>query len=228
MNIVIFGATGMVGGGALRTALLDDGVDRIVVVGRREAPLPADISRDKTQRVTQLVVTDLTDLSSIESELVDLDACLFCLGISSVGLDEAAYTRITYDTAMAAGRTLAKLNPQLTMCFVSGAGTDSSGAGRSMWARVKGKTENDLRTLPYKHSYAFRPGVIKPVGGVTSKTAAYRAVYTVLGPVVSGLVKVAPGLATTSEVLARAMLRVARDGADIDVFESKDINRFGA
>jgi uncharacterized protein YbjT (DUF2867 family) len=218
----------MVGSGVLRTALLDDVVEKIVVVGRRETPLPADVPLDRSQRVTQLVVPDLTDLSAIEGALTDLDACLFCLGISSMGLDEAAYTRITYDTAMTAGRALAKHNPGLTMCFVSGAGTDASGAGRSMWARVKGKTENDLRTLPYKRSYAFRPGIIKPVGGVTSKTAAYRIVYTVLGPVVSGLVKVAPGLATTSEVLARAMLRVARDGADIDVFESKDINRVGA
>jgi hypothetical protein len=139
-------------------------------------------------------------------------------------LTEEQYTRSTYDITLAAARTLARLNPEMTFIYVSGMGTDSSERGRSMWARVKGKTENELQRLPFKAAYMFRPGVIVPLHGVKSKTKLYRVFYSVLGPLLPWLSGRFPKYVTTTEQIGRAMIKVARDGWPTPILESSDIN----
>ncbi len=215
MRILLFGATGMVGQGVLRECLLDPGVTEVVAIGRS----PTDVASPKLK---QIVRKDLFDYAGAELGLTGFDACFFCLGVSSINLSEADYTRVTYDLTMAAATTLANLNPGMVFIYVSGAGTNAS--GRAMWARVKGRTEADLRKLDLK-SYAFRPGVIQPLHGVRSKTGWVQGFYTVLGPVVGGLRRLFPDTITTSEDMGKAMLRVARDGWPIQVLETVDIIR---
>lgn len=217
MKVLLFGASGMVGQGLLRECLLDPGVEAVASVVRA----PTGSSHPKLR---ELVHGDFLDFSPLEGELSELDACFYCLGASAAGLSEADYTRITHDYALAAARTLLRLNPALTFVFVSGAGTDSSGAGRVMWARVKGRTENDLLAMPFKAAYMFRPAAIQPLHGIQSKTRAYRVLYRVLGPLLPVLRGAFPNSWTTTEHLARAMLRVAREGAPKAILESRDIH----
>lgn len=158
IKIIIFGASGMVGEGVLLTALGHDEVESILVIGRK----PCGVVHSKLK---EIIHKDFFDFSPIENELKGFDACFFCLGVSSVGMKETDYTRITYDLTVTTAKILSRLNPNMTFCYVSGMGTDSSEKGRIMWARVKGKTENDLAKLPFKSVYAFRPGLIKPVDG---------------------------------------------------------------
>jgi len=218
MNIVIFGASGMVGQGVLRECLRDAGVGRVLAVGR--APLAA-----RDPKLEAVVVPDLLQLGAIEGRLADCDACFFTLGVSSSGLDEARYTALTHDLTLSVARTLARLRPGMVFTYVSGAGTDSSERGRSMWARVKGRTENALLALPLK-AFMFRPGLIVPMHGETSKTPAYRVFYALTGAVLRPLRRLLPSsMATTTEQMGRAMLAVARDGSALRVLESADINR---
>src|ERR1700691_3872295 len=175
MNVLIFGATGMVGQGALRECLLDPGVQLVKTVGRTAT----GVQNPKLQEVAQ---RDLWNYSSIEIELSGFDACFFCLGVSAAGMKEAEYERVTYGITMAAAEVLSRLDPQMTFVYVSGAGTDSSEHGRTMWARVKGKTENALLRLPFKAAYMFRPGFIQPLDGIRSKTTVYRVFYIVAKP----------------------------------------------
>ncbi len=220
MKVLLFGATGMVGQGVLRECLLDSGVQLVQAVGRT----PAGVQHPKFR---ELLHKDLWNYSSIEAELTGFDACFFCLGISSAGMQEAAYEHVTYGTTMAAAETLSRLNPQMTFVFVSGAGTDSSEKGRTMWARVKGKTENALMPLPFKAAYMFRPGVIEPLHGVRSKTTAYRIGYIIAKPLLPLLRWAFPDSILTTERIGRAMLAVARNGAPKRILESKDINAVG-
>jgi len=150
---------------------------------------------------------------------------VFCLGVSAAGLDEAQYHHITYDLTMAAAEVLARRNPGMTFVYVSGGGTDSSESGRSMWARVKGKTENALLKMPFKASYMFRPAYIQPLHGVTSRTRWYQIIYAVFGPLYPILRVLLPKYVTTSEQVARAMLTAVKRGADRPVLENDDINR---
>jgi len=151
-------------------------------------------------------------------------ACFFCLGVSAAGLDEAQYTRITHDLTLAAARVLARLNPDMTFVYVSGAGTDSTERGRSMWARVKGRTENALQRLPFKAVYLFRPGVIRPMHGAKSRTASYRVFYALLAPLLPLLRALLPGAVLTTETLGVAMLAVARHGSTVPVLDAEAIN----
>jgi hypothetical protein len=167
----------------------------------------------------------VADPSGIEAELAGFDACFFCLGVSSIGMAEEQYTRLTYDLTLAVARTVARRSPAATFVYVSGAGTDSTERGRSMWARVKGRTENELLRLPFKAAYMFRPGAILPLHGVRSKTRWVRLMYLVAAPVVPLWRTLAPGSITTSEQVGRAMLRVARQGYPKRVLETPDINR---
>jgi uncharacterized protein YbjT (DUF2867 family) len=217
VKIIVFGATGMIGQGLLRECLLDGDVERVLVVGR--TPLG-----QQHEKVRELLHQDFLDFSAVESELGGYDACLFCLGVSSSGMTEEAYYRVTYEFTLAAARTLAKSSPGMTFIYVSGAGTDSSESGRTMWARVKGKTENALLKLPFKASYMFRPGYIQPLHGITSKTKSYRIMYAVLGPLYPVWKTVAPKHVTTTEKVARAMLRVVKQGAPKQLVENQDIN----
>ena len=175
-------------------------------------------------KLRELVQSDLWNYSSIEDQLRGFDACFFCLGVTSAGMSEADYTRITYGITVAAAETLARLNAGMTFVFVSGAGADSSEQGRLMWARVKGRTENAILRMPFKASYAFRPGVVQPMHGERSRTAAYRVLYLITKPLLPVLRRLWPGQILTTEQFGRAMLLVVRHGAPKRVLESADIN----
>jgi uncharacterized protein YbjT (DUF2867 family) len=216
MNVVIFGATGMVGQGVLRECLIDATVTRVLTVGR-------SATGASNPRLKEIVHSDFFNLDPIAGELTDLDACFFCLGITSVGMNETDYTRITYDLTMAVAGTLARTSPRMTFVFTSGAGADSSEKGTLMWARVKGKAENGVLALPFKASYVFRPGVIQPLHGVKSRTGWYQAFYVTLGPAMSLARRLAPRHILTTEQIGRAMIRVAQRGAPKRVLEAPDI-----
>lgn len=218
MNVIIFGATGMVGQGALRECLLDPRVQRVVAIGR------AATGR-RHAKLRDLVVPDLFDLTAIESELTGMDACFFSLGASAAGMNEQQYARVNHDLPLAVARTLVRLNPAMTFIYVSGTGTDSTERGRTMWARVKGRTENALLRLPFKAAYMFRPALIVPMHGIKSRTAAYRIFYTVLGPLLPLIKRLVPGYVTTTERLGQAMISVAAGGFPKRVLENPDINR---
>jgi len=216
MKVLLLGATGMVGQGALRECLLDSGVDSVLALGRT----PTGVEHPKLR---DMVRADLFDLSPIAAELSGYDACLFCLGVSSAGMSEEAYRRVTYDLTLSVAQTLADVNPGMRFLYVSGAGTDSSERGRMMWARVKGRTENALLKLPLD-AYMFRPAFIQPQPGVRSKTTLYRALYAVSRPIYPVLRRLAPGVVTSSQALGRAMVAVAANGAPKRILETSDIN----
>ncbi|HTB01333.1 MAG TPA: NAD-dependent epimerase/dehydratase family protein [Bradyrhizobium sp.] len=217
MNVILFGATGMVGQGVLRECLLDPGVESVLVVGRSP-------TGQQHAKLRELLRDDFVDYSDVESQLAGFDACFFCLGVSSIGMDEERYRHLTYDITLAAARVLARLNPQMVLVYVSGRGTDSTEQGSLMWARVKGKTENDLLKLPFKAAYMFRPAGIQPLHGIRSKTGWVQAIYVATSPLLSLLNRVAPKYMTTTEQVGRAMIKVARDGFPKLVLESEDIN----
>jgi len=175
-------------------------------------------------KLREIVHADFFDLSPVRSEYASCDACFFCLGVTAVGLDEAEYTRLTYDLTLAAATAMAAANPNMTFCYVSGLGTDSTERGRTMWARVKGKTENAILALPFKAAYMFRPGIILPLKGVRSKTAWYQVLYDVLGPVSPLLQRLWPNQITTTEKLGRAMIEVAASGYSARILYTRDFN----
>jgi uncharacterized protein YbjT (DUF2867 family) len=217
MKVILFGATGMVGQGVLRECLLDPGVEHVLTIGR-------SVTGQQHAKLSEIEQKDLANLSPIEGQLSGYDACFFCLGVSSVGMKEEDYRRITYDLTIAVANTLVRLNPAMTFVYVSGTGTDSTEKGRSMWARVKGKTENDLLKLPFKAAYMFRPGYIQPLHGIRTKTALYGAFYVVIKPFYPVLKLLLPNYVTTTECIGRAMLTVARQGAPKRWLENADIN----
>ena len=226
MKVIMFGATGMVGQGVLRECLLDPGVDVVLSVGR--TPLVSALTwpalgPQAQAKLRQLVRRDLRDYSPVEPEFTGFDACFFCLGVSAVGMTEEEYRRVTYDITLAAAETLVRLNPGMAFIYVSGVGTDSTGSGRLMWARVKGQTENALLRLPFKGAYMFRPGGIVPLHGIVSKTRAYRIGYVLAKPFLPLLLRAFPRSLTTTEQMGRAMLRVARDGYPKPILEARDI-----
>ena len=206
----------MVGAGVLQECLEDARVTAVLAISRA----PSGVSHAKLR---ERLHHDFFDFSALRAELTGVDACFFCLGVSSAGLDEARYRRLTYDLTMAAATLLAELNPGMTFCYVSGEGTDSTEQGRVMWARVKGRTENHLLRLRLS-AYMFRPGFIRPLAGVSSKTAVYRLAYAVIGPLYPILKRIAPRHVTTSENLARAMIAVAAGGSPKRILENQDIN----
>jgi uncharacterized protein YbjT (DUF2867 family) len=217
MRVVLFGATGMIGQGVLRECLLSREVESVLTVVRAAT----DVRHDKAHEV---VHPDFTDLTPLERDLAGHDACFFCAGVSSAGMSEADYARVTYDFTLAAATVLARLNPGMTFIYVSGAGTDSSERGRVMWARVKGRTENALLALPFRAAYMFRPGLIQPLHGIVSRTKGYRVFYAVAWPLFPVLKALFPGAVTTTERLGRAMIRAARDGAPKRILDTRDIN----
>jgi uncharacterized protein YbjT (DUF2867 family) len=217
MNVILFGASGMVGQGVLRECLLDQDVGKVLSIVRKP-------TGQQHAKLRELVLVNFFDFSTIESDLEGFDACFFCLGVSSAGMSEETYLRVTYDLTMAAAQTLAKLNPGMTFIYVSGLGTDSSERGRTMWARVKGKTENALLRLPFKSAYMFRPGVIQPLHGIKSKTKVYQTFYTVLGPLLPALKRLFPNSVTTTEQIGGAMLKIAKQGAPKQILDNRDIN----
>lgn len=215
MKILLFGATGMVGKGVLLECLRDSAVAEVIAVVRR----PLDVSDPKLRAIVR---PEVTDLAGLEPELRSIDACLFCLGVSSGGMREEQYTRLTYDLTMTVARTLAEIKPGMRFLYISGAGTDSSERGRTMWARVKGRTENALLALPLD-GYMFRPGLIQPLDGIRSRTPLYRAIYGVSAPLLPLLRRLFPNAIVTTRELGQAMLRVARSGYSRPILETHDI-----
>jgi len=221
MRVVLFGATGMVGAGALLECLDDARVDSVLAVVRR----PTGLTH---ARLTEAVHSDFFDYGGLRARFAECDACFFCLGVSSAGMDEAAYHRLTYDLTLAAARALVEANPRMTLCYVSGQGTDSTEHGRSMWARVKGKTENALLALPFKAAYMLRPGFIQPLRGVRSRTTLYQAFYSALGFLLPVLRRLAPDQITTTVNVGRALIRLAGEGYGSRIVLAADINRLAA
>jgi uncharacterized protein YbjT (DUF2867 family) len=220
MKVILFGATGMVGQGVLRECLLSPDVESVLTIGRT-------VTGQASPKLQEIAQKDLANLSAVENQLTGYDACFFCLGVSSAGMNEQDYTRITYDLTLTVARTLLKLNTNMTFVYVSGTGTDSTEKGRSMWARVKGRTENYLLRLGFKAAYMFRPGYIQPLDGIKTKTSLYAAIYAVLGPLYPLLKAIAPSYVTTTRQVGRAMIRVALQGAQKTHLENRDINTLG-
>jgi len=206
----------MLGTAVLRECLADPQVAGVVTVGRTVSAL-------HSAKLEEIVHADLTSYGAIESSLGDLDACFFCLGVSSAGLSEAAYSHVTYDYTLAAANTLVRLNPRLTFIYVSGAGTDSSGAGRVMWARVKGRTENALLALPFAAAYMLRPGIIQPLHGIKSKTRSYRIFYSLSAFLLPVLRAVFPNYVLSTTQIGAAMLNLAKHGYAKRILEARDI-----
>ncbi|NPD27308.1 MULTISPECIES: hypothetical protein [Corallococcus] len=220
MKVIIFGATGMVGAGALREALSAPEVEAVLSIGRQ----PCGVEHPKLR---ELLLPDLFEFAAIEDQLVGYDACIWAIGISSMGLDEAAYARLTEELTLVWARALLRLNPDFSFCYCSAGGA----GGRSMWARVRQRVEGALKSMPFRHAGAVRPGFIRAGPGIRSRTRAYQVGVVLmkpLNPLIPFFIRVFPFLFTTSEILGRAMLRVVEGKADRFILESADINRVGA
>ncbi|CAN5725736.1 epimerase [soil metagenome] len=216
MRVLIFGASGMVGQGVLRECVQDAAVIDVLCVGRSALPRVSG-------KVKELVCGDLFDLTTVEGQLAGFDACFFCLGVSSGGMSEPEYRRLTYDLTLSIARTLVRLNPGMIFEYVSGASTDSTEKGSTMWARVKGQTENALLGLGFKGAYMFRPGMIQPLDGIQSKTKSYRILYSILGPLLPLLKRLFPKYVTSTQEVGRAMIAVAKHGYAKTVIEADEI-----
>ena len=208
----------MVGQGVLRECLLDPSVEQVLSINRSP-------SGQQNAKLTEVVHKDFFDFTAVESQLSGYDACFYCAGPSAVGMTEDDYFHATYDMTLAAAQTLARVNPAMTFIYISGAGTDSTEKGRTMWARVKGKTENALLRLPFKAAYMFRPGIIQPLHGIQSRTSGYRIFYAVTRPLLPLLRWLLPQYVTTTELLGRAMIRVTQSGYPKRILETRDINQ---
>ncbi|MGE3800383.1 MAG: epimerase [Candidatus Kapaibacterium sp.] len=217
MKIILFGATGMIGSGTLVECLADPRIEQILVIGRR----PCGVEGEK---VSEILISDFYDYSAIEDKLAGYDACLFCLGTTSVGKSEEEYRHQTNELTLAAARTLVRLNPEMTFCYVSAEGTDPTGKSRQMWARVRGELENDLIALPFRGVLIYRPFYIQPVTGVSSATRVYRLFYKFLSPLYPLLKRIFPNYVTTTETLGRALIEGAVNGAPTKVLRSREIN----
>lgn len=219
MKLILLGATGMVGAGALREALAAPEVESVLSIGRRSCGVAHP-------KLRELLIPDLFDIAPTEQQLTGCDACIWAVGISSVGLDEPAYARVTEELTLLWARTLLRLNPEFSFCYCSAAGA----GGRSMWARVRQRVEDALRAMPFRHAGAVRPAFIRPGPGIRSRTRLYQAGLVILRPVFPLFTlfsRVLPSMFTTSEKLGRAMLRVVEGRADRFILESADINRLG-
>jgi len=216
MNVLIFGATGMVGQGVLRECLLDPSVQLVATIGRTA-------TGRQNSKLREIVQADLWNYAGLQEKFSGFDACFFCLGVGSAGMAEKDYERVTYGITVAAAETLSRLNPKMVFIYVSGTGTDSSEKGRMMWARVKGKTENALLRVPFAAAYMFRPGFIEPAHGETSRTKLYRALFVVTKPILPLLRRAFPNHILTTEQIARAMLNLVTRPYPKHILEIKDI-----
>jgi uncharacterized protein YbjT (DUF2867 family) len=219
IRAIITGSTGMVGKGVLLECLQSPQVEAVLVINRS----PLGMSHPKLREVLH---SDFFNLASIRDALTGYNACFFCLGVTAAGMAKKEYHRLTYDLTLNVAVTLKELNPGMTFCYISGAGTDGSEKGKVMWATVKGKTENTLLGLGFKDAYMFRPGFIRPIKGVRSKTSLYNALYVILSPLFPLIMKF-PKYATSSETLSKAMIKVVSEGYEKKVLESIDINEIG-
>ncbi len=212
MKVIITGATGMVGEGVTTECINNPKVESILLLSRKSSGI-------NNPKVLEAVVPDLFDISSVENRLAGYDGCFFCLGVSSVGMNEEDYKKVTHDLTMYIAGKLATFNPGMVFCYVSGGGTDSTEKGRMMWARVKGKTENDLRNLGFRAAYGFRPGFLIPFEDAKHVLKYYKY-FAWLVPVIKLL---APNMISTLSELGKAMIYVVRHDYPHDVLEVKDI-----
>lgn len=213
---VILGATGMVGEGVLHTCLGSSKVEEALVINRK----PCGVTHPKLK---EIIHRDFMDIRQLESELSGYNACFFCMGVSSVGMKEDDYRRITYDITMHIAGVLLNLNPGMTFCYVSGEGTDSTEKGKLAWARIKGKTENDLLNMGFGAAYMFRPGLIKPIKGMKNTYKVYR----LMAPVLPLILKLFPKHSCRLDDLGNAMINCALSGYDKNVLENTDIGKAG-
>lgn len=212
INAIVTGATGMVGEGVLHECLIHPDVESVLVINRK----PGGVKHEKLK---EIIHKDFFELSSIESQIAGYNACYFCAGVSSIGKKEDEYKHITYDLTLNFANTLLKHNPDLTFCYVSGSGTDSTEKGRTMWARLKGKTENDLLKLPFKAAYMLRPGYIQPTKGLKNTYKIYK-VFAPFYPIFKLLFS---KYVTTLREIGLAMINVTLYGSDKNVLECRDI-----
>jgi uncharacterized protein YbjT (DUF2867 family) len=216
IKVLLFGASGMLGTAALRECLADPDIAKVITLGRTASTL-------HSAKLEEIIHADLSNYRSIESSLTELDACFFCLGVSAAGMSEPDYNRVTYDYTLAAANTLIRLNPRMTFVYVSGAGTDSSGAGRIMWARVKGRTENALLALPFAAAYMLRPGIIQPLHGIKSKTRSYRVFYSLSAFLLPALRALFPNHVLSTTQIGAAMLNLVKHGYGKRILATRDI-----
>jgi uncharacterized protein YbjT (DUF2867 family) len=217
MKVLIFGATGMIGRGVMLECLRDSGVQQVTTIGRAATGV-------RDPKLREIMHADLASYAGMEDTFSGYDACFFCLGVASTGMKEPEYERITYGFTLAAAEMLSRVNPRMTFIYVSGSGTDSSGTGRIMWARVKGRTENALLQLPL-NAYMFRPGFIEPLDGIESRTPLYRRFYKVTAPLMPVLGRALPNQILSTREIAQAMLSVTRNGYASRILETSDIRR---
>lgn len=217
MKMIILGATGMVGRGTLIEALADPSVTEVLTISRRSCGV-------QHPKLRELLHADLFAIAAIESQLTGWDACIWAIGVSSIGLNEAEYAKVTEELTLLWARTLLRLNPDFSFCYCSAAGA----GGNSMWARVRQRVENALKAMPFRYVGCVRPAFIQPGPGIRSRVKLYNAFILVFRPVFALLAKTWPSVCTTSERLGRAMLRVVQGRADKFILESADINRVGS
>jgi uncharacterized protein YbjT (DUF2867 family) len=212
IRVIITGTTGMVGEGVLNECLLSPDVEKVLVVSRKP-------NGHQHPKMTEIILPDFFDLSAIIPQLAGYDACFFCLGVSSVGMKKELYEKLTYDLTLGFAKTLVKVNTGMTFCYVSGAGTDSSEKGSSHWARIKGKTENDLQKVGFRQTFLFRPGILKATPGLKHTLGLYKWMSWLI-PLFESL---APNTVTSLAHLGQAMIRVVTRGYDKNILEVKDI-----
>jgi uncharacterized protein YbjT (DUF2867 family) len=212
IKVIVTGGTGMVGEGVMHECLLHPDIEEVLIINRK----PYGSTHPKLR---EMILPDFFDLHSLENKLSGYDACLFCLGVSSIGMKEPEFTRLTHALTLGFAETLCKQNPNMVFCYISGSGTDSTEKGRLMWARVKGRTENDLMKLPFKQVFVFRPGFMKPTPGLKNTLPSYKYI-TWMFPF---LKLVLPRLVTTLKEMGLAMIETSLNGYEKKVVEVKDI-----
>jgi len=219
IKALLLGSTGMIGQGVLLECLNDEQVESVLVINRSSCNV-------KHPKLKEIIHKDVADLSPLKEELANCNTCFFCLGISSAGLSESEYHKITYDITTKVATTLLSINKDFVFCYISGSGTDSTEKGRIMWARVKGKTENALLAMPFKKAYMFRPGYIQPMKGIKSRTGWYNALYAVFKPFYF-ILKHSHKYVTDTQTLGKAMINAVSENYPESILESSDINQIG-
>lgn len=218
MKVIITGSTGMIGKGVLLQCLDDSRIEEVLIVNRKTVGM-------EHPKLKEVLLKDFIDPSPIKEEIKGFDVVYFCLGISANGLSKTEYTKITYDYTLNFAKAFQKMNPEGSFFYVSGQGTDSSEKGRMMWARVKGKTENDLLKMGFKNALMFRPGAIRPMRGIKSRTSWYQIIYNIMSPF-WGFFEWAMGDSlTNTDLIGQAMINGAENGASLTHLENKDINK---
>jgi len=212
-KVIITGATGMVGKGVLLECLDHDSISEVLVIGRN----PAGMEHPKLK---ELIHKDFSDFSGVKNQLTTYDACFFCLGISAAGMKEQQYKRITYDFTLSLAKTLIETNSEMTFNYVSGQGTDSTEKGQMMWARVKGKTENDLLNIGFKQAFMFRPGMIIPLRGIKSRTKSYQFMYDYFMWLVKMVKAIAPNSVVNTTQIGQAMINTVLNGYNKNILKA--------